>query len=149
MYARELTSEINASPEAVYDYLADFSKHPEWAAQPMEMHVDGPVPTQRGTKFHTRVKFMGNVAATGEVTEAQRPSRLVYECEDTSGHWRWTFEIKPSGAGSSVTHRCERLRTPLLTMLMSPFAWPLFGRKMVSGGLANLKSRLETGVRSA
>ena len=143
-FIRSQRATIDAPPVAVFDYVADFSRHPEWADQPMEMTVEGGAPVQPGSKFSTVIKFMGSVPAQGEVLEVQRPSRLVYDCTDSGGSFRWTFDIQPSGAGSAVTHTVERLRAPLYVKLtQGPLMWPLIGSRMVGNGLKNIKANLE------
>lgn len=145
-FIREENIDIAAPPEAVFDYVSDFSRHPEWADQKMEM-TTGPGPAVPGKKFSTVVEFMGKVPGTGEVIESTRPSRLVYDCTDSGGKFRWTFEITPTAAGSHLLHRNERLSAPLyVKLLQGPLMWPLIGKKMVGNGLAKIKANVEQQV---
>ncbi|HLF71385.1 MAG TPA: SRPBCC family protein [Dehalococcoidia bacterium] len=148
MFHRESTVHVDASPEAVFDYVTDVRRHPEWANEPMEIALDPGPERGKGAKFHSTVKFMGTVKATGEVIEETRPSRFVYECEDSSGHYRWTFTLTPEDGGTRLSHLSERLEAPIYVRVMQPILWPFVGAKMVGGGVANIKRNLESGAKA-
>src|SRR3954471_18141765 len=77
---RERSILINATPEAVYDYVSDVMHHPDWAAQKMEMKHTGGPDAGVGAEFESTVHFMGHVAGRLKVIEASRPGRFVYQC---------------------------------------------------------------------
>src|SRR5579864_7952525 len=124
MFAREETIHIDASPEAVYDYLSDIGRHPEWAAQKLVMRPLG------DGRFESSMT-MGAMKARAviHVDAAEPPRTFVYTADDNvSGPHRWTFDIKPEGAGSTVTLRMERMHDGLLLRILQPIVmWPLIG----------------------
>jgi hypothetical protein len=72
------------------------------------------------------------------------PNRFVYECTDTSGHYRWTMTLRAVGTSTELTQSAERLEGPLwVRVIQSWLLWPLSGRRSVVKGLANIKARLE------
>ena len=42
---------VNASPSEVFKYLADFTKHSEWAAHPLSLKQRAGGPVAVGTQF--------------------------------------------------------------------------------------------------
>ena len=145
MFSKSATVYINASPEAVYDYVSDIGRHPEWAHERLDITV-GDKPTQQtGATFDYITHFMGDAPGKGVVTEANRPGTFTYEVEDKDGRYRWTFDIKPEGNGTRLTHRMWRLKAPAYFTVIQPIMYPFVGSKMVKGGLANIKAKVEAG----
>jgi hypothetical protein len=85
---------------------------------------------------------MGTTRGTLSVKESLRPSRFVYECDDPSGLYRWTFELTAKGDGTHLRHRVEFLRESLKVRLMKGVMLPLVGDRMVNAGLKNIRQKL-------
>jgi len=69
---------IKAEPAAVYDYLADFTKHGEWS-EGLNLEAVSEGPTEVGSEFKSVGKqFRKDVANDIKVIEAQRLSRLAF-----------------------------------------------------------------------
>jgi hypothetical protein len=52
--------------------------------------------------------------------------------------------LQPEGKGTRLIQRMERLTGPLWIRLAQPgLVWPLYGRRAVGKGLANIKAKLE------
>ena len=146
MFVRDVSVSIAASPEVVFDYVSDLSKHPEWADQKLEITLQGDS-RAAGTKFSFIAHFMGASRGSGEVLEVQRPWRYAYECKDSSGTFRWTFILTSEGEGTRLTHHMETVAVPLwLRLIQRPLMWPTIGKRMVGNGLRNIKQRVETAV---
>ena len=147
-FVRTADVDIAAPPEEVFAYVADLTKHPEWADQPMTVaHVAGPA-SGPGATFETTVVIDMPVGhkdekATVTVVEADAPRRMVYEATGSDGHHRWTIDL----TGDTATHvrqTVERLDGPLWIKAVQPLLWKAMGGKMVNTGLANLKQRVES-----
>jgi hypothetical protein len=97
-----------------FDYLADFSKHPEWSQGLLSMtrtSVGEPGP---GTTYCTEESAAGSKDITvSEITELQRPRRIAWKAQTEKQSWPtgarsiWSFDIEQEGAGSRVTQRME------------------------------------------
>ena len=90
------------------------------------------------------VSASGTVSDTGEILEAERPSRLVIKWRNefrpelkAEGYSRCTFEIEASGAATKLTVRHEIDATASKFIEAVSGGWPRI--------LSNLKSLLETG----
>lgn len=143
MYSKEERIQINATPERVYRYVTDLRRHPEWSSNEMEMHVEGE-PVQPGSTFTTSVKAFGSETAKGKVVDMQEPSLFSYDVDtSSSGHYLWTMRLTPSGNGTELSHRFERLAAPGWFKVMQAVMFPIIGRGMMVKGLQNIKARIE------
>ena len=140
MFARDESIHIEASPEAVYDYVSDIGRHPEWAKQKLVMRQldDG--------RFESHMA-MGLLKAIAVIrTEvAERPNQFVYVADDdVSGPHRWHFDITPEGNGSRVSFGFERMHEAFPFKLFQPILlFPLIGHPGMKAGLARIKARVE------
>lgn len=140
MFVREKSIHIEASPEAVYDYVSDIGRHPEWAKQKLIMRPLG------DGRFES-LMTMGALKAVSviHVEKADRPRTFVYVADDNvSGPHRWRFDITPQSGGSNVKFTLERMHEALFIRLLQPVVmFPLIGRPGMLKGLANIKRTLE------
>ena len=140
-FVREVTVMVEASPEAVFDYVSDLARHGEWAGDKLTVAATG-----HGT-YHSVVDMGMKVPAEISVEASERPRSFGYVCDDKlSGKYRWTFMLKSVAGGTRLTHQVERLRGPLLVRLIQPWVmWPLLGRPSSVRGLNNIKRRFAAG----
>ena len=140
MFAREESIHIQASPEAVYDYVSDIGRHPEWANQKLVMRQLG---DGRFESFMTMGLLKARAVVHVEV--AERPKRFVYVADDdVSGPHRWHFDISPDATGSTVRFGLERMHERFPFKLVQPILlFPLIGHPGMSKGLARIKATLE------
>lgn len=148
-FTRKTETDIAAPAGQIYAYLADLTKHPEWADQEMTIkHVAGPL-AGPGATFRTHVEIDLPVGysrddATVVVQQAISPRHLAYDATDSGGHYRWTIDLTDNGGTTHVEQRVERLDGPLWVRVTQPALWKAFGGRMVENGLANLKQRMES-----
>jgi hypothetical protein len=140
MFAREESIHIEASPEAVYDYISDIERHPEWANQTLVMQSLG------DGRFES-LMTMGAMKARAviHVELSERPTRFVYVADDdVSGPHRWHFDISSDTTGSTVRFGLERMHEKFPFRLMQPILFfPLIGRPGMRKGLTRIKATLE------
>jgi uncharacterized protein YndB with AHSA1/START domain len=134
---------VNAAPDAVYVYLADFTKHAEWSSHGLtvEKASDGPVAV--GSTFNTVGKLLGTHHAVVTVTELVPNERIGFESEDDTGHFRHQFDIAPRDGSSEVTKSFEPMRTSFVFTVLSPVL-PLIVPRGLAADLKKIKERLET-----
>lgn len=137
--------ELDASPAAVFNYLADGSRTPEWyeAVQAATKTTKGP--TGEGTRYtFTRVLPQGEVVNDVEVSEFQEPSLVTFASRSGPTPFVYRYRVDPSDGGSRVTLEGtisgEGLRVP--AALLAPFAGKFFARGMAQN-LKALKARLD------
>jgi len=143
-----LTGTSSASPEAIYDLLADLRSHREWAGAKQSsdfrlITLDAPPgPAVAGTRFSST----GTIPTSAHrwhdesaVTEATRATVFEFLTDAHAGstvaRYRHRYEIAPSGAGSRVTYTMtqERIERPMWRLGMPGvrtmtwrFAIPMF-----------------------
>jgi len=138
-----LSIDIQAAPEAVFDYLTDFSRHGEWSANPLTIEQVSKGPVGVGSRFRSRAEVNGlHIEAEFELTDFQRPLLIAFAGKDSTGKYAHRFKIKPNPGGTHLvrTIRFElSLRQWLIyQVLLYPVRIPA-GRK----ALRLLKARME------
>lgn len=108
----EITRDIVASPEAVYDAIADVTRMGEWSE---ECHAcawhdghDGPAV---GASFDGHNRAGDKEWTTqGTVVTADRPTAFTFECSANGFHYStWGYTIEPTERGCRVTEWSENL----------------------------------------
>lgn len=109
----EITREIAASPQAVYDAISDITRMGEWSEEchacEWEDGFDAPVV---GAKFvgHNR---NGDKEWTthATITEAEPGRAFTFECSLYDFHFStWGYRLEPTEAGCRVTEWSDDLR---------------------------------------
>lgn len=109
----EVSRDIAASPEAVYDAIADITRMGEWSQEchACEWHegVDGPAV---GATFDGHNRNGDREWTTqGRVIEAERGRAFAFECSMMAFHYAtWGYRIEPTETGCRVTEWSEDLR---------------------------------------
>ncbi len=109
----EITRDIAASPEAVYDAISDVTRMGEWSEEcyACEWHdgVDGPA---LGATFDGHNRNGEHEWTTqGKVIAADRGSAFAFECSMMDFHFStWGYRIEPTAEGCRVTEWSEDLR---------------------------------------
>lgn len=139
MFAQEKSIDIDAAPEAVFDYVADLQRHPEWAAQKLEI-----VPRDDGRFDSTVTIGPAKLKAVLSVESSDKPRRFVFVSDDGLAPHRWHFDISPRTGGSRLRFGFERMSGPMIIRIAQPILmWPLVGNPGMDKGLANIKRQLE------
>ncbi len=136
---------INASPEAAFGYVADISKHIEWA-QPghklsIEKTSEGAV--GQGSTFASVGHQFGENNDTVTITEFVPNERVVYESEGNVGVIRHSFELSGSGEGVELMKTFDPVSTKMPFTILSPIAKLLSVPGTLRGDLKRIKEKLE------
>jgi len=102
---REASIEIHASPEAVYDLVADLPRMGEWSPENIGGEWQGGGSGTVGDRFlgHNRAGER-TWSAPVMVTQAERGRCFAFVIGPDDGPYvRWTYRLEPSGAGTRVT----------------------------------------------
>lgn len=116
--------DVDASPEATFDYLARFSNAEEWDPGVGEAEMVTPEPVGPGSAFILQVKAMGrSLPFRYEVVEYERPARVTLEARRSPFVSRDTITVEPTPSGSRFTYDADlrltgpaRLLDPLLAL---------------------------------
>ena len=108
----EITRDIAASPEDVYDAISDVTRMGEWSEEchSCEWHdgVDGPAV---GAMFDGHNRAGDKEWTTqGKVIAAERGREFAFQCLSNGFHYStWGYTIEPADGGSRVTEWTENL----------------------------------------
>ncbi len=135
--------QVNAAPERVYDYLVDFSRHPEWS--PDGMIIDAPPgPAHVGSTFKAEGTLQGKRnASTVEVKALERPRRVLFTAADKQGPVTHEFILTPKDGGTYVERILSGPNPTFMQKLMFAIFLPIAIRPNFMKALGMLKANLE------
>ena len=140
------TVEVARSPQEVFAYLDDLSRHGEWQTQIESVEVLTEGPTRVGTRaVDTRRVPGGRQKITYEITEHDPPRRAAFRGLDgpIRPEGSVTVESLDGGARSRVTLELDLVGHGLIGKLLAPLA-RRDARKHVPEDQARFKERLES-----
>jgi len=137
---------VNVPPNKAYEYVADLSRHGEWASQADKMTIkaDEPGGPAVGKTYQSEGTLLGKRNASKVTITALDPPRSVeFEYVDpnnTSGGHVFTFT--PQNGGTLITRQIFGIKQPFI----GPLLFRIFKSKIdvnYNGALQNLKGELE------
>jgi uncharacterized membrane protein len=145
------TVEIAKSPQEVFAYLDDLSRHGEWQTQIENVELLTEGPTRVGTRaVDTRRVPGGRRKITYEITEHDPPRRAAFRALDGPIRPEGSIAVEPldDGRRSRVTLELDLVGHGLMGKLVAPLA-RRDARKRVPEDQARLKERLESGAAAS
>jgi uncharacterized membrane protein len=135
--------EIARSPEDVYAYIDDLSRHGEWQEQIKEVKVETEGPTRVGSRAREKRQVPGGAREmTYEITEHDPPRRASFRGIDGPVRVVGTVTVSPAdGTGSRVSLEIDLVGHGLGKLIV-PLARSQL-RKQVPLDQQRLKERLE------
>ena len=90
---------VASSVSAVWAYLCDVGRWPEWAPTVLEGRVRGGGPLRPGSRVEQRAKFMLGLSRgrSQEVTVVEAPRHLAFAGPMGTSSARWGMEFEPAG----------------------------------------------------
>ena len=137
---------INAQPEAVFAYVSDLTRHPEWSGGRLKVEAVSPGPVAVGSRYLSRGDVAGQKDRTNElrVTQVQPSTRFVFVAQDSSfGEVSHEFTFKPQTGGTLMERTVTFSMSPVPAFVFRTFIHPLVGKPMMDKALAALKAKLE------
>ena len=139
----ERQTTVNAAAAKVFEYVSDISRHPEWAAHKLEVEKTSDGPIAVGSTFSAVGHEMGTHRAQVKIAELVPNSKVVYEAEDDTGHFRHYFQLQEENGATRVTKGIEPLKLSLMFKLLSPIALTFMVPRGLDGDLKRIKAKLE------
>ncbi|MFM9131611.1 MAG: SRPBCC family protein [Actinomycetota bacterium] len=114
-----VTTQVNATPQQIFDLLADPSKHGEIDGSGSVQNAQSSAPTRLalGAKFGMDMKIGVKYKITNEVVEFDEPRRIAWR--HFGGHV-WRYILEPVEGGTKVTEQFDwtNNRSPLMLRVM-------------------------------
>jgi len=138
------TTTIDRTPDVVFDYLADISKHAEWSPKPFRVEGAGG-PVKVGDTLTTVGTIPGDKNHRNDVTvtECAPPHRLVLDAKEKDEHFINTWELEADGNGTRLIRTVDAPKPSFPLALVFPLIMSFLVRPDVNKGLQNLKNKLE------
>ena len=104
---------VDAPPERVYSYVADFTRHPEWSPDEMKIEAVTPGPTRVGSTYKAEGTLQGKRNRSElQVTALTPSSRIAFTATDKSGPLFHTFTFTSQDGGTLVERNLAAPRLP-------------------------------------
>jgi len=133
---------IQAPPGRVFDYVADFTRHGEWAGHGLDVTKSTEGPVAVGTTFSTTAKLVGTQREQSTITEITPSKTFAWDSVGALGRVHHWFSLDEAGGSTTLTKGAEMVEPTFLAKVTS---WKL-SRDIPKGlhsDLANIKTRVE------
>ena len=127
--------DIAAPATRVFDYVADFARHGEWAGNGLGVTKTSEGPVAVGSTYATTAKQFGTQQEQSTVTELVPGSRFAWDSRGALGRVHHWFSVTEDGGATTL----ER------TFLAKVSSWKVSKDipKGIHRDLANIKARIE------
>lgn len=136
-----VTVTVNATPQQIFDLLADPSKHGEIDGSGSIQNAQSSAPERlaMGAKFGMDMKIGVSYKITNEVVEFDEPRRIAWR--HFGGHV-WRYILEPTDGGTLVTEQFD-WNTSRSQLLMRVMNYPAKNRASIEKTLERLAKRFE------
>lgn len=144
MWETETAINIDAPVETVHEYLADFSRHPEWSTGVEEMVPVGNGPLAVGTELEATERIPARFISHTRITGLQPGRRIAWESWDgRTMKVTWTFELSPRNGSTHLVQRARFETTSLIGRIILTVMRKRQIPKENAQSLARIKANLE------
>lgn len=140
-FAKETT--IKAAPNEVFAYVADLTRHRDWASHNLEVTKTSSGDVGVGSTFASVGHQMGTHQDKLAVTEYSEGARSAFESTGDAGVTSHTFDLAAVDGGTRVTKTFELLRPSMMTRFALPMVMMTAG-KGLEKDLSKIKSHLDS-----
>ena len=134
--------DIAAPATRVFDYVAEFTRHGEWAGNGLGVTKTSDGPVAVGSTYATTAKQFGTQQEQSTVTELVPGSRFAWDSTGALGRVHHWFSVAGGDDATTLTKGAEMVEP---TFLAKVTGWKL-SRDIPNGihrDLANIKARVE------
>ena len=138
----EDTISIDAPASRVFDYVADFTRHGEWAGNDLVVTKSSDGPEAVGSTFSTTAKQFGTQREQSTITELTPSTTFAWDSKGALGRAHHWFSLSEDGGSTTLSKGAEVVEPTFLAKMTS---WKL-SRDIPKGlhsDLANIKTHLE------
>lgn len=142
MKSYQAQTTIGVPAQTVYDYVSDFTRHPEWAGHDLQVTKDTDGPVAVGTTFSTVAKQFGTQREHSTITELEPGTVFGWDSKGALGTVHHRFTMSPSEGGTDLTKSAELTEPSFLAKVTG---WKI-GKDMPAGlrsDVEKIKQHLE------
>lgn len=148
--ARGMTWSVVARvpPQQAYEYVADFTRHPEWAMDDMTISRETPGPVQAGSKFAAEGLLFGRKnPSTVTVTDLNPPGSLGFDAQDSRGITHHEFRFSARDGGTLIEREMTGVKQPWFGPILAVVFRGAINKNF-DGALQKLKAMLEAAPKA-
>lgn len=137
---------VRAPLQAVFDYVSDLTRHPEWSGGELKIEpvTQGPVAVGKEYLSRGEVAIQKERPNTVRVSEYEPPHRFGFVARDPDfGNVSHVFAFNEQNGGVLITRTMTVSLNPIMAFLFRFFIYPWIGRPSMDKSMAALKRRLE------
>jgi hypothetical protein len=142
----QITRQINAPPERVFEVFTDFANAASNIKQIKKLEVLTSSEIGKGTRFKETREMMGHTATEEmEITDFQPLKTYSVGCNTCGCSYLSRFDFAPENGGTRVDMTFEGKPLTFFAKLMSPLAWMMMRamKKCMDGDMDDLKAVAE------
>lgn len=144
MWETETAIDIAAPTETVYEYLADFPRHPEWSTGVEELVPVGKGPVTVGMELKATEKVPARFTSYTRITGLEPGRRIAWESWDgRTMKVKWAFELSPQNGSTHLVQRARVEPTSLVGRILLAAIRKRQIPKENAQSLAQIKAKLE------
>lgn len=144
MWETESAIDIAAPVETVYEYLADFPRHPEWSTGVEELVPVDKGPVTVGTELKATEKIPARFTSYTRITALEPGRRIAWESGDGRNmKVKWAFELSPHNGSTHLVQRACVEPTSLVGRILLAAIRKRQIPKENAQSLAQIKAKLE------
>jgi len=133
-----VSTNVGVDAQTAFNYLADLTKHAEWANPKSGLQVSHVSGSGVGAKYSSSQKFLGKGnGAEITVTAFEPPRALAFDAVEHGKRFQHSFTITAGGSGVTITRDIEAPLPPVVSLIAKPAI-----RKEAQAGLESLKAKL-------
>ena len=140
---------IDAPIDAVWPWVSDITRHPQWSPKHYSVELVSGVNGEVGSKYRSTgfippadKKHQNEVV----LTEVVPKSKVVFTAHDDNGYFLNSFKLEsvgPDSKGTLVTFQHDFPKMKGAARILLPILLPLTGKKEAATRLGLLKARAE------
>jgi carbon monoxide dehydrogenase subunit G len=139
-YAQETT--IKASPEQVFAYVSDMTRHGEWGGHELQVSQTSSGPVGVGSTFASTAKQFGTQRETQTVTAYEPGTKFAFQAQGGLGLAQHEFNLSAVDGGTRVEKSMELIKPSLIARLMG-MKIKSDQAKELAQDLSRIKAKLE------
>lgn len=140
----EKTISVNAPAEKVFAYLADLTRHSEWANNPLKVEQTSEGAVRQGATFTSVGKQFGRENEDQlTVTEFVVNEKIAFESQGSAGKIRHDFTLKQENGTTTLTKGLQPIQPAGMFKLIMPIVLTFISPGGLDGDLERIKEKLE------
>jgi uncharacterized protein YndB with AHSA1/START domain len=137
---------VHAPLQAVFDYVSDLTRHPEWSGGELKIEAVSPGPIAAGKEYRSRgeVAIQKDRPNTVQVTVYEPPHKFGFVANDPGfGKVSHIFTFTEQDGGVLIKRTMTVNLNPIVAFGFRFVVYPLIGSPSMEKSMASLKAKLE------